>query len=152
MAQLTPGQQLLLALPDEQMPADGALDAASVQSGLAATFSPSSSVPDDELVAQWELIARADGHRLLPRLIRYIEERRRDESRYTGAIEMHPSPVGVVWGVEDPIAVVAMTDRFSAKRPEADVIRLDGVGHYPMIEAPRRFADAVTTLLSSSTR
>ncbi|HEY2215607.1 MAG TPA: alpha/beta hydrolase, partial [Acidimicrobiales bacterium] len=37
MAQLSPGQQLLLALPDERMPADGALDAASVQAGLAAT-------------------------------------------------------------------------------------------------------------------
>ena len=34
--------------------------------GLAATFSPSSSVPDEELAAQWELIARDDGHRLLP--------------------------------------------------------------------------------------
>jgi len=86
MAQLSPGQQLLLALPDEQMDADAALDAASVKAGLVATFSPSSSVSDAELDAQWELIACGDGHRLLPRLIRYIEERRRDESRYTGAI------------------------------------------------------------------
>ncbi len=93
MAQLSPGQQLLLALPDDMMAADSALDAESVQAGLAATFSPASSVPERELVAQWELIARNDGHRLLPRLIRYIEERRRDESRYTGAIESHPSPL-----------------------------------------------------------
>jgi pimeloyl-ACP methyl ester carboxylesterase len=144
MAHLSPGQQLLLALPDEQMAADGALDAASVQGGLAATFSPSSSVADEELVAQWELIARDDGHRLLPRLIRYIEERRRDEARYTGAIENHPSPLHVVWGVDDPIAVVAMTDRLREARPDAVVELLDGVGHYPMIESPARFAAAVT--------
>lgn len=144
MAQLTPGQQLLLALPDQQMPADGALDAASVKAGLAATFSPSSSVPDDELVAQWLLVSHDDGHRMLPRLIRYIEERRRDESRYTGAIERHPSPLHVVWGVDDPVAVVAMTDRLRAARPDAVVEVLDGVGHYPMIEAPARFAAAVT--------
>jgi pimeloyl-ACP methyl ester carboxylesterase len=143
MAQLSVGQQLLLALPDEQMTADGALDAASVQAGLAATFSAASNVPDAELVAQWELISRADGHRLLPRLIRYIEERRRDEARYTGAIETHPSPLHVVWGVDDPIAVVGMTDRLLEARPDAVVELLDGVGHYPMIEAPARFAAAV---------
>ena len=144
MAQLTPGQQLLLALPDQQMPVDGALDAASIQAGLAATFSPSSNVPDEELVAQWLLISHDDGHRMLPRLIRYIEERRRDESRYTGAIERHPSPLHVVWGVDDPVAVVAMTDQLRAARPDAVVELLDGVGHYPMIEAPARFAAAVT--------
>ena len=143
MAQLSPGQELLLALPDEQMAAEAALDSASIQAGLAATFSPSSSVSDTELEAQWELIARHDGHRLLPRLIRYIEERRRDESRYTGAIETHPSPLHVVWGVDDPIAIVAMTERLRAARPDTTVDLLDGVGHYPMIEAPGRFAAAV---------
>jgi pimeloyl-ACP methyl ester carboxylesterase len=143
MARLSPGQQLLLALPDEQMRADGELDAESIQAGLAATFRPASMVPDDELVAQWELISRNDGHRMLPRLIRYIEERRRDEARYTGAIETHPSPLHVVWGVDDPIAVVAMTDTLRAARPDAVVELLDGVGHYPMIESPVRFAAAV---------
>ena len=34
MAHLTAGQQFLLALPDEQMPADAALDAASMQAAL----------------------------------------------------------------------------------------------------------------------
>jgi pimeloyl-ACP methyl ester carboxylesterase len=143
MAQLSPGQRLLLALPDTLMAADAALDAASVKAGLAATFSPSSSVSDAELEAQWELIARNDGHRLLPRLIRYIEERRRDESRYTGAIESHPSPLHVVWGADDPIAVVAMTERLRAARDDLAVELLDAVGHYPMIEAPTRFAAAV---------
>ena len=57
MAQLSPGQQLLLALPDAMLDPESALDAASVQGGLAATFSPASSVSDDELVAQWQLIA-----------------------------------------------------------------------------------------------
>ncbi len=79
----------------------------------------------------------------MPRLIRYIEERRRDEARYTGAIERHPSPLHVVWGVDDPIAVVGMTDRLRAARPDAVVELLDGVGHYPMIESPARFAAAV---------
>jgi pimeloyl-ACP methyl ester carboxylesterase len=143
MAQLTAGQQFLLALPDAVLPPESALDAATVQAGLAATFSASSSVSDAELAVEWEMISHADGQRMLPRLIRYIEERRRDEARFTGAIESHPTPLHVVWGVDDPVAVVAMTDRLRAARDDAQVELLDAVGHYPMIEAPDRFAAAV---------
>jgi pimeloyl-ACP methyl ester carboxylesterase len=142
LAHLTAGQEFLLALPDERL-VDGALDGATVRAGVAATFSASSSVPDAELTAQQALIEREEGQRLLPRLIRYIEDRRRDESRYTGAIEHHPSPLHVVWGVDDPVADVAMTERLRAARPDATVELLDGVGHYPMVEAPARFATAV---------
>jgi len=56
----------------------------------------------------------------------------------------HPSPLTVVWGTDDPIAVPAMADRVEASCPDARVVRLDGVGHYPMVEAPGRFASAVT--------
>ena len=79
---------------------------------------------------------RDDGHLLLPRLIRYIEERRQNESRFTGAIESDPSPLHIVWGMDDPIAVPSMVDTLLAARPDATVVRLEGVGHYPMVEAP----------------
>ena len=141
MAHLTTGQQLLLSLedaPTDFVQADG------FKAGLAGTFSPKSAVDDDELDAQWLLAERNDGHRLLARTIRYIEDRRAEERRFTGAIETHPSPLAVVWGADDPIAVVAMTDELRRARPDAHVTILDGVGHYPMIEAPDRFATAVT--------
>jgi pimeloyl-ACP methyl ester carboxylesterase len=80
---------------------------------------------------------------MLPRTIRYIEDRRAEERRFTGAIETHPSPLSVVWGADDPIAIVAMTDELLRARPDADVTILDDVGHYPMIESPARFAEAV---------
>ena len=57
------------------------------------------------MMATVEQIMRDDGHLLLTRLIRYIEERRQNESRFTGAIESDPSPLHVVWGMDDPIAV-----------------------------------------------
>jgi pimeloyl-ACP methyl ester carboxylesterase len=93
------------------------------------------------------MIARHDGHLLLPRLIRYIEERRAHESRYTGAIESHPSALSIVWGADDPIAVVAMATRLHQARPDATLEILDGVGHYPMVEAPTRFAQSVADAL-----
>ena len=117
------------------------------RAGVAGTFSPKSAVDPTELAAHWQFASRHDGHRLLPRTIRYIEDRRKEERRYTGAIETHPSPLGVVWGADDPIAVVGMTDVLHAARPDAPITILDGVGHYPMIEAPKRFADAVLQYL-----
>ena len=86
---------------------------------------------------------REDGGSLLPRLIRYIEDRRAREARYTGAIEDHPSALTIVWGDQDPIAVVAMAHRLAERRPDATLRVLEGLGHYPMLEQPDAFTEAV---------
>ena len=144
LAQLTTGQQLLLSLPDEAVQIS---DEERFTESLAATCAPAHRPTDAELAAQWQLLTHNGGDRLLARTIRYIEDRRAEERRYTGAIEAHPSPLGIVWGELDPIAVHAMTDRLLDARPDATRTTLTGVGHYPMLEAPERFAAAVLTSL-----
>jgi len=143
MAHLSTGQELLLALPDERLADDELVNAATVAIGVAATFSPEATVDGAEVAALGELVAHDGGNRLLPRLIRYIEERRRNERRFTGAIEAHPSPLAIVWGTDDPIAVAAIAERLAQARPDSPLTWLDGVGHYPMIEDPVAFAGAV---------
>jgi pimeloyl-ACP methyl ester carboxylesterase len=143
LVQLSTGQQLLLSLPDEQLPEDGAPDRSALADALRGTFAPASNVSGDELDALAELVVRDGGSRLLPRTIRYIEERRVHEGRWTGAIERHPSPLTIVWGDLDPIAVWPMAERLSAARPDATLVRLSGVGHYPMLEAPDAFTAAL---------
>jgi pimeloyl-ACP methyl ester carboxylesterase len=150
MAHLSIGQELLLSLPDQRLTDGTFLDADALAESLAATFAPNSSVSPDELADHVGLIMRDGGQHLLPRTIRYIEERRQREERFTGAIEVHASPLAVVWGTEDPIAVVAMVDHLMAARPETRVEILDGVGHYPMIEAPERFLSAVLAALAQT--
>jgi pimeloyl-ACP methyl ester carboxylesterase len=147
LVQLSVGQQLMLALPDEALPAANAPGAEIVKPALAATFA--SPPDDDELEAQWRLIARADGNRILPRLIRYVEERRVHERRWTGGIENHPSPATIVWGDADPIAVFAMAERLAGRVRDAKLVRLEGVGHYPMIEAAADVANALADALGS---
>jgi pimeloyl-ACP methyl ester carboxylesterase len=144
MAHLSDGQQLLLSLPDEPTEL---VSAEGFKAGLAGTFSPKSEVDADELDAQWLFAERSGGNRMLPRTIRYIEDRRAEERRFTGAIETHPSPLSVVWGADDPIAILEMTEQLRRARPDAQITILDGVGHYPMIESPERFAAAVTGAL-----
>jgi pimeloyl-ACP methyl ester carboxylesterase len=146
-AHLTNGQQLLLSLPDAKLGADAPVTAETITRSLRETFSPTASLPepgsvDDLMPATVAQIMRADGHLLLTRLIRYIEERRQNEARFTGAIEADPSPLHIVWGLDDPIAVPSMVDTLLAARPDATAVRLEGVGHYPMVEAPTLFLAA----------
>jgi pimeloyl-ACP methyl ester carboxylesterase len=148
MAQLTPGQQFLLAAPDERLDEGWGGDGAGFQASLAAICSPEHQPSADDLAALWAFMSHNEGQRLLPRTIRYIEDRRAEESRFTGAIETHPSPLGVVWGALDPVAVYPMTDKLLAARPDTRRITLEDVGHFPMLEDASRTAAAIVSLLS----
>ena len=150
LAHLTDGQNLLLGLPDARFPGLGADGGAAFRAGVSATFAPTSAVDPTELEVLGELALRNGGLELLPRTLRYIADRRLEESRYTGAIEAHPSPLSVIWGDQDPVAVVAMAHQLVARRPHTPLTVLEGVGHYPMVEAPEAFAGAVVDALGTN--
>ncbi|HEU5149736.1 MAG TPA: alpha/beta hydrolase [Iamia sp.] len=143
LAHLTDGQQALLAQPDARLPQGVGPEL--MAASLVNTLAPGHR--DVAMAGHAELVCHAGGDALLARTIRYIEERRAHERRFTGAIETHPSPLHVVWGPEDPIAVAAMADRLVAARPDATLAWVDGAGHYPMIEDPAAFLGAVVPFL-----
>jgi pimeloyl-ACP methyl ester carboxylesterase len=147
MAQLSPGQQMLLAMNDAALPVEIAPNYETYSPSIAAIFgeTPPS---DDELRSQWELLTRNNGQTLLPRTIRYIEERHQHESRWLHGLREHPAPITVVWGERDPIAVHPMATRFCTERPGTPLVTLDGVGHFPMIESPGRVYDAIEQALA----
>jgi pimeloyl-ACP methyl ester carboxylesterase len=144
---LTAGQQMLLAAPDERIdlaamgidPGDG------FKAGVGGTFAVPAS--DGELDAQWELASRQDGHQLLARTIRYIEDRLAEESRFTGAIERHPAPLHIVWGKLDPVARYPMAERLHERVPSSTFVTLDDIGHYPMVEDPAAVTAAMLDAL-----
>ncbi len=149
LAALTEGQQLLWGLDDAKLPEElGSLVGGDgVGSGLAQVFHPNHQPDDAERAALVALIEAADGHLLMPRLIRYLDDRVRAESRYTRAVEVHPSPLAIIWAQQDPVAVAAMGDQLLERRPDATITRLDGIGHYPMIEDPSRFGAALAAAI-----
>jgi pimeloyl-ACP methyl ester carboxylesterase len=144
LAQLTDGQRALREMPDAILPEGLAPDADRLTGLLLDLCAPDLRTDEvrDRLRAGADLVVRGGGNRLLARLIRYIDERARHEARWTGAIETHPSPLAVVWGRHDPIAVAAMVGRLAERRTDAAVTWLDA-GHWPMVERPGDFADAV---------
>ena len=82
--------------------------------------------------------------------IRYVEERHEHQGRWTGAIERHPSPLTIVWGDLDPIAIWPMAERVHDARPDATLVRLRGIGHYPMLESPDELAAALDHALAAT--
>ena len=54
-----------------------------------------------------------------------------------------------MWGPEDPIAVADMAPTLQAARPDATLTWIDGAGHYPQIEDPAAWTDAVLAALDS---
>lgn len=141
MAQLSPGQKLLLELPDERLPEP--LELGGFRPGLRETFSPDHQPTEDELDAMIELLRHNGGDQLLPRLIRYIEERRANQGRWTAALVDFSGPMSALWGEQDPIAVVAMTRHLAELRPQTEVVTWPDVGHWPSLEAPDRVSAAI---------
>jgi pimeloyl-ACP methyl ester carboxylesterase len=154
LAHLSGGQQFLLALPDEILAQVIDPSTKRFEDALETTFSPRHHVDPSELQACAWLITYNHGHRVLPRTIRYIEERRANQSRFTGAIERHPSPLSILWGEDDPIAIAKMARKLLEDRSKLNDTRsgspLDTqlcitkyIGHYPMLEGPAEFAKSV---------
>ncbi|HET7845324.1 MAG TPA: alpha/beta hydrolase, partial [Xanthomonadales bacterium] len=93
--------------------------------------------PDAELLdGHWRLVETNHGRAVMPRLIRYIDERRALRERWVGALERAPVPVALVAGRDDPVSGAHMIARWRELVPNGPVVELEGVGHYPQCEAP----------------
>lgn len=47
-----------------------------------------------------------------------------------------PVPLRVINGADDPVSGAHMIVRLREELPDADVVSLSGIGHYPQIESP----------------
>lgn len=100
--------------------------------------------PDRELLdGHWQLIEANNGRAVLPRLIRYMDERRAQRARWVGALERATVPIALIAGLDDPVSGAHMVARWRELLPLGPVVALPGVGHYPQCEAP----DAVLAAL-----
>ncbi|MES0874784.1 alpha/beta fold hydrolase [Sinimarinibacterium thermocellulolyticum] len=106
-------------------------------------FGPRTRPTPIELHDFWRLITFNDGQRVIPRLLRYIDERRAQRSRWVGALTHTTVPLRLINGAEDPVSGAHMARRYAELVPDADIVSLEGIGHYPQFEAPDRVLRAV---------
>ena len=121
--------------------------------GFAATYDPenfatmlrfvwadASRTPDVDIRAiAWWL---RDSLPVIGKIARYNIERTRFADRWRPILGRTQVPIRVVWGDRDPIAVLEIGRRL-AEMSGAPLTVLDGVGHYPQMEDPERWATAV---------
>ncbi len=110
-------------------------------------FSPHHPLSGEEADAQWALLTHTDGHRIAHLLTAYLHERTTHAPRWHGAVRDWDKPLGLVWGMADPVATTAVLDGLRTLRPAATVVELPGLGHYPHIEDPDRFTSAALATL-----
>ncbi len=104
------------------------------------------------MTAMWEALSANEGRSTLPLLLHYLDERRRSRQRLIKALVESPVPLGFIWGVEDPVSGAHILEWIRANVPRADVLALDGIGHYPQIEAAEPTAARIAALAGSWSR
>lgn len=100
---------------------------------------------NSDLAAHWAALEHGGGRLLLPKISGYLDERVRFAGRWIGALTRLDIPAHVIWGKSDPISVAAIGERLAEEIPGARLTLLDEVGHFPMVEAPEAWLDAVTS-------
>jgi pimeloyl-ACP methyl ester carboxylesterase len=104
---------------------------------------------DAELAEHWRLLRLRDGHRVLPALLGYLDERREKRARWVGALQSAKVPLRFVVGTADPISGEHMARAYRAQVPNPDIVELDGVGHYPQVEDAGAVLQAVESFLGA---
>jgi pimeloyl-ACP methyl ester carboxylesterase len=142
MARLTPSQKLLRN--NTLGPLFASLGSRVVFGlQLRRIFGRADSVPSEELDAMWAMLCHNDGRKRLPAIIRYIDERYEKAPQWLAPLARLDVPSLALWGARDPVSIVAIAERLVREIPGAQLVKLEGVGHYPMVEDPARFSAAL---------
>ena len=104
--------------------------------GFSKLFGPKTKPGRDELHEFWQLIEQGDGLRLAHDLLGYIDDRKRHRDRWVDALRHAKMPMLLISGPEDPVSGRHMAERFRKRLPGSAVVLLEGIGHYPHVEAP----------------
>lgn len=99
-------------------------------------------IDEEELSIYWQLLNYNNGSRVMPKLIRYMQERKQYRQRWVGALENTSVPLRLIDGTADPISGLHMVERYRQLINKPDVVELEDVGHYPQVEAPQKVISA----------
>ena len=122
-----------------------AFDARRFGKQLAAIFGPRTQPTPQELDDFWRLVVEGDGLPLVPQLLGYMKERRLFRERWVGALVSTSVPRRLVVGARDPISGESLIARYRELVPQADVVVLPEIGHYPQVEAPQAVLEALAS-------
>lgn len=101
------------------------------------------------LRAGWQLLVENKGRRMLPKLIRYMQERRTYRERWVRPLVDHLVPHCLINGVQDPISGGHAANRYEELIPNGQVYRIPA-GHYPHVEQPELVMEKLSVFYANS--
>ncbi len=99
-------------------------------------FGKNTQPSDQEIDEFWEVVDYNDGKNVIPKLIKYLTERDTHKIRWRESIQYTDMPKRLIDGGIDPISGKHMAEFYKEIVPNADVVVLEDIGHYPQVEAP----------------
>ena len=118
------------------------------EKGLAKVFGHATQPSAEEMAGFMSLIEANNGRRILPGMLKYLDERRRNADRWVGALTASPAPLLLIDGLLDPVSGGNMTALWRSLLPEAGLVELDHVGHYPQVEDPAAVLEPLLEFLA----
>lgn len=109
---------------------------------LASVFGAQTQPTAAELEDFARLFKYNGGKRIVHKLIRYMPERTRYRARWVGALQKMTPPFRMINGLADKVSGAHLVERFREVVPaQKDIVELDGIGHFPQLEAPGAVLD-----------
>ncbi|MGE6417076.1 alpha/beta fold hydrolase [Alteromonas macleodii] len=110
-------------------------------------FGPNTPPSDQDINDFWTLISANNGHKHMHLLLDYMKQRKQYRERWVSALQNAKAPLRLTAGMADPISGAHMVARYKQLIPNADVIELDQIGHYPQIENAEAVVNSITSFL-----
>jgi pimeloyl-ACP methyl ester carboxylesterase len=111
---------------------------------FASIFSAEHPIGEAELHEHWLVMQRRGGSARVSHLLsHYIDDRRRHAVRWEAALEHTHAPLRFIWGMADPRSGAHIAREIRRRLPEARLIALADVGHYPHLEVPTVVAQEI---------
>jgi len=98
-----------------------------------------------EIDKYWEPFTEGRGQRATLDYYRSLDFE--DLSPWDGKLAAIDAPTLLLWGADDPFAVLAAGKRFHRELPDSELVAIEGTGHFVFDEEPERCADEVLRFL-----
>ncbi|HAS38870.1 MAG TPA: hypothetical protein DCS93_00255 [Microscillaceae bacterium] len=105
-----------------------------------------------EIEVLWQMMSEhPDWRKTFPVVSRYLLERVKFWHRWIGrGLYQTQRHINILWADKDPVAIVQMGEKLHQNIPSNTYKTLPNIGHYPMLEEPEIYANAVLEMIDSS--
>lgn len=100
-------------------------------------FGPNTQPNKQDLIDQWYVICHQKGYEIADKLTHAADDREKNRERWVGALVAPNVPILYISGLLDPVTGRETVERYLELVPYPNVVKLDSVGHFPQLEAPK---------------